>query len=96
MNSDSPTTNSKTSEETTISEETEKAATISDLLSSDPELLTVEDAMTIAKFLRERREQWEAAEGTAKRSGTRTPRKAGTGVKSSQIPLDDLLGDIEV
>lgn len=52
--------------------------------------------MTIAKFLRERREQWEAAEGTAKRSGTRTPRKAGTGVKSSQIPLDDLLGDIEV
>ncbi len=87
------------SPEASIPDETIATPSIAALLAKDPEEITEAEAMTVVGFLRERREQWEAAEGTVKQSGrkgARTPKSAGTGEKSKDISLEDLDLDLDI
>ena len=82
---------------TSMEAETENSATINDLLSADPETITDEDAYKIVAHLRERREQWERADGEVKRKGKgRTKRKDGAGQKTTgTLKLEDLQIDLD-
>ena len=70
----------------------DESSTINDLLASDPETITDDEAYKMVAFLRERREQWERAEGEVKRKGKgRTKRADGAGVKAvGELKLEDL------
>ena len=82
-----------------LDSEIESSVTIADLLQKDSEKITDEELSLMVKHLRERREQWERAEGETKRSGkkgARTKRADGAGEKAVKaLTLDDLdLGDL--
>jgi len=71
--------------------ETEGSLTISALLQLDPEQVTDDQLQTRVTFLRERRVQWEAEEGSSKRSGKKAKISKGASAKAvGDLKLEDL------
>lgn len=82
-----------------LDSEIEASTTIAELLQKDSEEITDHDLELMVNHLRERRAQWERAEGETKRSGkkgARTKRADGAGEKAVKaLTLDELdLGDL--